>query len=1367
MLTAGTVAVVSLVTMTVGDAGAAASPTGPGRPETRVVSPSPASPPGPGDPAGRSSVEPSQRDRLLSKDWRASKDTAVAAAGDATGFHVLAAEEGEGYQWRTVATLSEPGMDTDQWIGNVCLTGSGRSVVAVYAPRHFTNRPWLFSRGAFAAVIDLASGAVTKLRDQVSLAYYNPGCGAGDSAALTQGTIDGRHSSGLLLVDTAAKRVTWKAKVAGQVTSAVPAAGGMAAAAGNRLVAVSSAGRLTSLAETSSVPFDLRPLADGSVVFAEHADDRVRVRHHAKGSTRELASGRLGDLSVRSGAKGRVFLTGGVQSRQALPEGVSVRAAPPGAQVSSHGGLLVTSAARRSLREGRRGDPTDTGISGSSRGAPGTEAVEVTAEIAATRTPVAFQVEPDARVAPEAASGHEANPRLAELPATAAPATGIGTVDEGYTCSVPRNDPLTQVYQPHWRQVEWAVDQLVFKNRLAVTRPYGWKGANIPAWNPQTLFPVPDLLGGGRIPTSVVLGILAQESNLWQAQRDVAEGETGNPLVGNYYGLELYDDTPANDWEVDFTDADCGYGVSQQTDHMRRHGFPKNGETLYDPAVQRAVAMDYVTNIAVGIKTLAEKWNQIHADTAGQMKANNGDPARIESWYFAVWAYNSGWHAKADAGGTFQNTPNNGAWGVGWANNPSNPDYQVGRHPFLENNSYADAAHPQHWAYQEKVLGWAAWPISKVYYDATQRKWLSQAGYNAAWWNDPAHRSTIVPAFAVGTTYAVDVNAFCVPASAGGTDHNNCRPGALPPSPATAGRCQEPNSKCWWHVAKTWKTCPAYCGNEGTIRYSEDKYAYTEREEPQDSWTPCLTPGLPAKTGGTTDVFIVDDVPSSVPAIRGGCDNRGWTNSGTLSFQFGKDSAGRVPARADFQQLGNGFGGHEWYAYPRRSSKNGTVMQVTGTWALNASHPINGWARVLVHVPKRRAETQQAPYTVDLGNGVTQTRFLPQRREENSWQNLGVFEFAGNPKVSLTTMNAEGDGTAPVAWDAVAFQVLQAKPEHFVVAMGDSYTSGEGAPEYFKETDFDYGTLKWNACRRSRNAWIRKTVLPGETKTIGELADAFSPQLDFAFVACSGATTTSMTESVPSFWSAPYSDAYPVDAEGRFREAAQVSAGYLTKNTTLVALSAGGNDAGFPYVMQQCAIWDCNTPDFENDGRTWITNAVDPPVATISSVRGLLRNIDFYAGNSGRTKKARIVLMGYPELMTPGQTCRQLGWQFDNGEASLLSRLAHHAADTERATVADLARGGMTVSFADVMPSFAGKGVCSKGGGTPDMEADYIHGVLGASTGGGDFPAGLACLPERLRCASRSSMHPNGRGTGLYASVLQQHLQTIGYTGIP
>lgn len=90
-------------------------------------------------PTDPSSTDPAKRDELLGKGWRQSGDRLWTTTGDRTGFHFLVAEAKTGYTWRTAATLSEPGLDADAWIGNACVTASGKRAVVVYAPRTFTN----------------------------------------------------------------------------------------------------------------------------------------------------------------------------------------------------------------------------------------------------------------------------------------------------------------------------------------------------------------------------------------------------------------------------------------------------------------------------------------------------------------------------------------------------------------------------------------------------------------------------------------------------------------------------------------------------------------------------------------------------------------------------------------------------------------------------------------------------------------------------------------------------------------------------------------------------------------------------------------------------------------------------------------------------------------------------------------------------------------------------------------------------------------------------------------------------------------------------------------------------------------------------
>jgi len=142
----------------------------------------------PADPAGPDRV--TDPDRVLGPHWRTDADRGVTTSTDETGLHLLVADRRDGYHWRTAATLAEPGIDTDQWIGQYCVTGSQRRAVVVYAPRQYANRADLMTGGAFAAIVDLDSGAVTKLAERVSLAYYNPACNAGETAVVSALTGD-------------------------------------------------------------------------------------------------------------------------------------------------------------------------------------------------------------------------------------------------------------------------------------------------------------------------------------------------------------------------------------------------------------------------------------------------------------------------------------------------------------------------------------------------------------------------------------------------------------------------------------------------------------------------------------------------------------------------------------------------------------------------------------------------------------------------------------------------------------------------------------------------------------------------------------------------------------------------------------------------------------------------------------------------------------------------------------------------------------------------------------------------------------------------------------------------------------------------
>ncbi|GAA4341250.1 hypothetical protein GCM10023086_77440 [Streptomyces venetus] len=264
----------------------------------------------------------------------------------------------------------------------------------------------------------------------------------------------------------------------------------------------------------------------------------------------------------------------------------------------------------------------------------------------------------------------------------------------------------------------------------------------------------------------------------------------------------------------------------------------------------------------------------------------------------------------------------------------------------------------------------------------------------------------------------------------------------------------------------------------------------------------------------------------------------------------------------------------------------------------------------------RRAAQFWATWAIGNSAGGDRHRYVKTHFSKNTWVELGVYRFTGTPRVELTNTTDDGTADEDIAWDAIAFQPLSGKPKHMVVAMGDSYTSGEGAGAYSPESDRDHGKSSWNACRRSPNAWPRKVTLPGQTKSVGALADSFDPALGFQFTACSGAKTYQMTQGNPNAWG----------SDGNFHEKTQIDSGVLSADTTLVMLTIGGNDARFDNKIQTCVMEGCPS-------ETSMKADIDTAVA---ETRTVLEQVHAQAPN------AAISLMGYPLLFSRTQACSTL-----------------------------------------------------------------------------------------------------------------------------
>ncbi|MFC8350141.1 hypothetical protein [Streptomyces sp. NPDC057280] len=924
-------------------------------------------------------------DRALGDDWRTSSDRAVVGTGDSAGFHILVADESQSFRYREVADLTEDGLDgIGPWTGYVCTTGSGRYAAAVYAPSMAANRPALMQHGAFAAVVDLTTGRVTRSVTGVQLAYFSPGCGQSDTVTFTRSAVgDTAHGSTELFdIDATTGRTVQHTTVKGQFTNPLPTADGDVGVLNGRLVKAAGDGTTSTLTKLPGRPFGLAPSADGSVDVAVVSNGRDELRRWNGRKLTRLGTAPLGQLGLFP-RRGGDLVAGKVSGIDTADAPGLVKEEAPGKPLaaSRQGHLLTTSAASQELK----GITSKIGATG----AEGAGLIRLQALATASDTTATTQVTTEATAAD---TTDDTEPDVDGQPEkTALAQSGITPSDPNpqshySNCLVKRNDVHAQALQPSPNMVEWAVDQAVHGD-LNITRPSNYLGTGSAAYNPQSLFPRVALTGGGTVPAQVVLGILAQESNFKQASWHSVPGDGGNPLLGDYYGngdsIHYYPNGGA---------ADCGYGIAQVTT-----GMNEAKPNPYEPTQAYAIATDYAANIAAGVQILSQTWNQLKS--LG-MNVNTGNPAYIENWVMALWGYNSGVYTDS--------SQNGGHTGLGWFNNPANPDYPADRAPFLR-ESYDDASHPADWPYQEKIMGWIETP---------QLTYNSQPSY-------------ALPQFPTGGTSPagklnlnLNYRAYC-------DSSNNCDPGAA----SGSDPCPAENETCWFHGSVNWGA-----GQDSTDGSTENLVHALGSSEPALNRQYAAGPCNNAPAG-----LLVDDLPDPDDNTQGCTESQSAEGKFTLqlgdNFTYDRsDGTWRATgdiAPIDLHQLGAGYDGHAWFTHGYAGGTGSAANlwhKVTATWtpkpSLMSEPGTTGLLYdIYVHLPNHGAQAI-VPYTVHVGMntaGATATRTCSVNQATRSngkdvWVELGTVRmWQGGNLQADNTSRSDYTGDQDVAYDAVVF----------------------------------------------------------------------------------------------------------------------------------------------------------------------------------------------------------------------------------------------------------------------------------------------------------------------------------------------------------
>lgn len=304
------------------------------------------------------------------------------------------------------------------------------------------------------------------------------------------------------------------------------------------------------------------------------------------------------------------------------------------------------------------------------------------------------------------------------------------------------------------------------------------------------------------------------------------------------------------------------------------------------------------------------------------------------------------------------------------------------------------------------------------------------------------------------------------------------------------------------------------------------------------------------------------------------------------------------------------------------------------------------------------------------------------------------------------------------------------------LALGDSFTSGEGAYDYAPYSDI---RDPFNKCHLSLRSYPYL------------LQDIFNKRQS---VACSGAKMTdilSTSKSKPQAIgkeSSSFNDEIYQNFLVGYRP--QIDFVVSTKPKT-ISLSIGGNDIGFSQIVSACVMpGTCYESTFEKQAlSSFIHSKLNELSLTFRQIK-----------NSGATD-ANVYIVGYPELVYPNGDCA-INVRLNQQERLLANQLVGTIN-----TVLKQAAHNSGAKFIDATSALHGSRLC---------EAKNSNITVNGLTAGDDKTFSIPLFNTGYQAdfylIGRESYHPNARGHELLADFIRKHIKnpqlaTYQATGLP
>ena len=346
-----------------------------------------------------------------------------------------------------------------------------------------------------------------------------------------------------------------------------------------------------------------------------------------------------------------------------------------------------------------------------------------------------------------------------------------------------------------------------------------------------------------------------------------------------------------------------------------------------------------------------------------------------------------------------------------------------------------------------------------------------------------------------------------------------------------------------------------------------------------------------------------------------------------------------------------------------------------------------------------------------------------------SWWAAKEIKFASESQLSMR-VSYMYNGEAKYALLTASTDTTEAPSRY--LALGDSFSSGEGAYNYRSVTDFYADGNNYNLCHQSLSSYSYL------------LKKSLSPEW-FGSVACSGA----VQKDILGMDAANYLERYPqaqtsnINKTQAFIENSlyNVFPGYITQTSfeeryapTIATISIGGNDIGFGDIVTACIVnkfftnmQPCNAGRFD---REQVANSIDAEIpkltATFSSIKQNL---------SGDQK---LYVVGYPKIVNYSNLLCSLNTPMEQSEREFADNLVNYLNEAIR-----IAANQAGARFIDMSSAFVNSDHDYRLCGNDEQKA--VNGLMTAKNSSRKPGSPVAS----------ESFHPNKLGHALMAQQIR------------